>query len=260
MNMAEIGPPDYLDINGNERLAYRKAAGGGSGTDIGVMFLCGHGSDMDGTKALEAEAWAGQAGRSFLRFDYRGHGLSSGDFLDGNISSWTADSLAALDALTEGPQILVGSSLGGWLMLNVVLARPDRVAGLIGIAAAPDFTEDLLWAEFTDEQRRRIEADGVIALPNPYADAPVKYPWHLITDGRNNLRLRGGLDIACPVHLLHGMKDEEVPWQTATQTAACLASTDVEVTLVKEAGHRFSEPDQLAILRGALDRMVGRIT
>ena len=99
----------------------------------------------------------------------------------------------------------------------------ERVAGLIGIAAAPDFTEDLLWAEFTDEQRARIETDGVIALPNPYADEPVKYPWHLITDGRDNLRLRGGLDITCPVHLLHGMKDEEVPWQTATSTAQCLA-------------------------------------
>ena len=251
MSMAEIGPPDHLDINENERLAYRRTSGSG----VGVVFLCGHGSDMDGTKALEAEAWARATGRPFLRFDYRGHGQSSGDFLDGNVSSWTADSLAAFDALTDGPQILVGSSLGGWLMLNVALARPARVAGLIGIAAAPDFTEDLLWAEFTDEQRRRIEADGVIALPNPYADEPVKYPWHLITDGRDNLRLRGGLDIACPVHLLHGMKDEEVPWKTATATAAALASEAVEVTLVKEAGHRFSEPDQLALLRNALDRM-----
>ena len=251
MSMAEIGPPDHLDINENERLAYRRTSGSG----VGVVFLCGHGSDMDGTKALEAEAWARGTGHPFLRFDYRGHGQSSGDFLDGNISSWTADSLAAFDALTDGPQILVGSSLGGWLMLNVALARPARVAGLIGIAAAPDFTEDLLWAEFTDEQRRRIEADGVIALPNPYADEPVKYPWHLITDGRDNLRLRGGLDIACPVHLLHGMKDEEVPWKTATATAAALASEAVEVTLVKEAGHRFSEPDQLALLRNALDRM-----
>ena len=254
MSMADIGPPDYLELDGNERLAYRRISGGGTG----IVFLCGHGSDMEGTKALEAEAWARDTGRPFLRFDYRGHGLSSGDFLDGNISSWTSDCLAAFDALTDGPQILVGSSLGGWLMLNVALARPDRVTGLVGIAAAPDFTEDLLWAEFTDEQRRRIEADGVIALPNPYADEPVKYPWHLITDGRNNLRLRGGLDITCPVHLLHGMKDAEVPWQTATATAAALASEAVEVTLVKEAGHRFSEPEQIALLRGALDRMVSQ--
>jgi len=245
---------DYLDIGGGERLAYRRR----DGTGTGVTFLCGHGSDMDGTKALVVEAWAQKAGRPSLRFDYRGHGLSSGAFLDGNISSWTSDCLAALDALTEGPQILVGSSLGGWLMLNVALARPDRVAGLIGIAAAPDFTEDLLWAKFTDEQHRKIEADGVIALPNPYADEPVKYPWHLITDGRDNLRLRGGLDINCPVHLLHGMKDHEVPWQTATATADALAGDEVEVTLVKDAGHRFSEPDQLDLLCGALDRMVAR--
>jgi len=255
MNMAEIGPPDYLDLNDTERLAFRRTAG----TGVGVVFLCGHGSDMDGTKALEAEAWARATGRPFLRFDYRGHGQSSGNFLDGTISSWTSDCLAALDALTDGAQILVGSSLGGWLMLNVALARPDRVAGLIGIAAAPDFTEDLLWAEFSDEQRRIIEADGVIALPNPYSDEPVRYPWNLITDGRTNLRLRGGLEIACPVHLLHGMKDEEVPWQTATQTAACLASPDVEISLAKEAGHRFSEPDQLDLLRAALDRMVSRV-
>ena len=252
--MTDLAQADYLEIGGGEQLAYRRLKGSGTG----VTFLCGHGSDMDGTKALEVEAWARETGRSCLRFDYRGHGLSSGDFLDGNISSWTSDCIAALDALAEGPQILVGSSLGGWLMLNVALARPERIAGLIGIAAAPDFTEDLLWAEFTDEQRARIETDGVIALPNPYSDEPVKYPWHLITDGRDNLRLRGGLEITCPVHLLHGMQDEEVPWQTATSTAQCLASTDVELSLVKGAGHRFSEPDQLALLRGALDRMAAR--
>ena len=253
--MPDISPPDYLQLGTGDRLAYRRT----QGTAPGVVFLCGHGSDMDGTKAIETEAWARERGLACLRFDYRGHGLSSGDFLDGNISSWTADSLAALDELTDGPQILVGSSLGGWLMLNVTLARPGRVASLVGIAAAPDFTEDLLWAEFDDDQRRRIEADGVIALPNPYADTPVRYPWHLITDGRNNLRLRGDLDIAAPVHLMHGMQDDEVPWQTATRTAAALTGTDVEVTLVKNAGHRFSEPDQLVLLRAALDRMVDRM-
>ena len=143
-------------------------------------------------------------------------------------------------------------------MLNVALARSDSVAGLIGIAAAPDFTEDLLWAAFTDDQRRQIKAEGRIALPNPYSDEPVIYPWHLITDGRHNLRLRGGLDITCPVHLLHGMQDAEVPWQTATATAAAMASDDVEVTLVKEAGHRFSEPGEIARLVAALDRMTAK--
>ena len=253
--MPDIAQLDYLSLGGGERLAYRRCEGG----TPGVMFLCGHGSDMEGTKALETEAWAQANGYGCLRFDYRGHGLSSGDFLDGNISSWTEDCLAVFDALTDGPQILVGSSLGGWLMLNLALARSDRVAGLIGIAAAPDFTEDLLWAEFDESQRRRIEADGVIALPNPYADEPVRYPWHLITDGRDNLRLRGPLEIAAPVHLLHGMHDEEVPWQTATRTADALTGTDVEVTLVKGAGHRFSEPEQLARLRDALDRMADRL-
>ncbi|MEK9935784.1 MAG: alpha/beta hydrolase [Rhodobiaceae bacterium] len=257
--MPDISSPDYLELGAGGRLAYRRTQGMAPGMAPGVTFLCGHGSDMEGTKALEVEAWARQRGHACLRFDYRGHGLSSGDFLDGNISSWTDDCLAALDELTAGPQLLVGSSLGGWLMLNVALARPDRVAGLIGIAAAPDFTEDLLWAEFDDDQRRRIEADGVIALPNPYSDEPVQYPWHLITDGRDNLRLRGDLDITAPAHLLHGMQDEEVPWQTATNIAAAMNSPDVEVTLVKAAGHRFSEPDQLALLRDALDRMADRL-
>jgi len=257
-----MSPLDFLTIANASRIAYRRldaADGGDAGADgPGIVFLIGHGSDMDGTKALACEDWARRNGRACLRFDYSGHGLSSGDFLDGNISSWTADCLAVLDALTTGPQILVGSSLGGWLMLNVALARPDRVAGLIGIAAAPDFTEDLLWAAFTDDQRRQIEAEGRIALPNPYSDEPVIYPWHLITDGRHNLRLRGGLDITCPVHLLHGMQDAEVPWQTATATAAALASDDVEITLVKEAGHRFSEPDEIARLVAALDRMTAK--
>ena len=246
----------HLSIGEREHIAYRRV----SGRTPGVMFLCGHGSDMDGTKALEVEAWAQANGRSCLRFDYRGHGDSSGEFLDGNISSWTQDCLAAFDALTEGPQILVGSSLGGWLMLNLALARQDRVAGLIGIAAAPDFTEDLLWAEFDADQRREIEVEGVIALPNPYSDEPVRYPWHLITDGRDNLRLRAPLEIAAPVHLLHGMNDEEVPWQTATRAAACLTGKHVELSIVKAAGHRFSEPDQLALLRRALDAMLARIT
>jgi len=253
--MPDFLPPDYLQLATGDKLAFRRTGG----SSPGVVFLCGHGSDMDGTKALEVESWAVRRGIGCLRFDYRGHGLSSGAFLDGNISSWTDDCLAALDDLTDGPQILVGSSLGGWLMLNVALARPQRVAGLVGIAAAPDFTEDLLWQEFDESQRRQIEADGVLALPNPYSEEPVRYPWHLITDGRKNLRLRGKLDIAAPVHLLHGMQDEEVPWQTATNTAAALTGGDVEITLVKTAGHRFSEPDQLALLRGALDRMVARL-
>ena len=253
---------NFLTTANASRIAYRRldaADGRDSGADgPGIIFLIGHGSDMEGTKALACEDWARRNGRACLRFDYSGHGLSSGDFLDGNISNWTADCLAVLDTLTTGPQILVGSSLGGWLMYNVALARPDRVAGLIGIAAAPDFTEDLLWAAFTDDQRRQIEAEGMIALPNPYSDEQVIYPWHLITNGRHNLRLRGGLDITCPVHLLHGMQDTEVPWQTATTTATALLSDDVEVTLVKEAGHRFSEPDEIARLFAALDRMTAK--
>jgi pimeloyl-ACP methyl ester carboxylesterase len=245
----------FLSIDQSSHIAYRRL----TGKTPGVVFLCGHGSDMDGSKALEIEVWARNNGRSFLRFDYQGHGQSSGNFLDGNISSWTNDCLTVLDQLTDGPQILVGSSLGGWLMLNVALARPERICALVGIAAAPDFTEDLLWTEFDAAQRRAIEADGKIALPNPYSDEPVVYPWHLITDGRQKLRLTGALEINIPVRLLHGMADHEVPWQTATRIAECLTSSDVEIMLIKDAGHRFSEPGQLALLTDTLDALITKL-
>ena len=245
----------HLSIGDSEHIAYRRV----EGRTPGVMFLCGHGSDMDGTKALEVEAWAQANGRSCLRFDYRGHGGSSGEFLDGNVSSWTQDCLAAFDALTDGPQILVGSSLGGWLMLNLALARPDRVAGLIGIAAAPDFTEDLIWKPLDEAAKLDFQASGQISFENPYADDPIVYPYHLIEDGRHHLRLQAPLPITIPTRLLHGMQDTEVPWQTATRLAEQLQSDDVTVILDKTATHRFSEPRQLAQLDRVLDELVSQI-
>lgn len=230
-----------------------------SGRQPGIVFLPGHGSDMDGSKALCLEEWAKAQGRSFLRFDYRGHGHSSGSMQQTTISDWTADVLCVVDELTTGPQVLVGSSLGGWLMLNAALARPDRIAGLVGIAAAPDFTEELIWAELDEDQRHQMQQEGKIALPNPYADEPVVYPYQLIVDGRQHLRLCGKLDITVPIRLLHGIKDAEVPWKTATRIAACAASDDVTLHLVKDAGHRFSTPAQLALLRDTVAGLVAQI-
>jgi len=229
------------------------------GNTPGVVFLCGHGSDMNGSKAAYLQAWAQRRGQSFLRFDYSGHGESDGDFLRTNISDWTRDTIEMIDTHTDGPQILVGSSLGGWIMLNAALARPQRIAGLVGIAAAPDFTEDLIWAPLDDAAKSAFQATGQINFDNPYGDNPVIYPYHLIEDGRQHLRLTAPLPITVPVRLLHGMQDAEVPWQTATRLANHIDSDDVAVLLDKTATHRFSEQRQLAQLEQVLDDLISRI-
>ena len=247
--------PKILTITETDHIAYRRFLG----NSPGIIFLAGHGSDMEGSKALFLEEWAKAHGQAFLRFDYRGHGLSSGSMDATNISDWTEDVITVIDELSEGPQILAGSSLGGWLMLNATLLRPERVAGLIGIAAAPDFTEDLIWAKLSGDQRRHIQSVGEIALPNPYTDEPVVYPYHLVEDGREHLRLRGTLDIDKPIRLLHGMKDAEVPWQIATRIAECASSTDVRIHLIKDAGHRFSEPQQLDLLQQVTSELVADV-
>ena len=236
-------------------IAYNRHAG----THPGVVFLCGHGSNMNGNKAMHVRAWAKRRGQSFLRFDYSGHGQSDGDFLQTNISDWTRDTINMIDAHTDGPQIVVGSSLGGWIMLNLALARPARIAALVGIAAAPDFTEELIWNPLDEAAKADFQASGQISFENPYADDSVVYPYHLIEDGRQHLRLQAPLPITVPVRLLHGMQDAEVPWQTATRLADQLPSDDVSVMLDKTATHRFSEPRQLAQLERVLDELVSLI-
>ena len=245
----------WHSINQSSRIAYNRV----SGDSPGVVFLCGHGSDQEGSKALFIESWAKNYGQAFLRFDYSGHGKSDGLFLETNISDWTQDAITVLDNLTEGPQILVGSSLGGWIMLNVALERPDRVAALVGIAAAPDFTEDLIWQPLDEYSRSAFRADGQIAMENPYADDPVIYPYHLIKDGRQHLRLRGPLSITQPVRLLHGINDKEVPWQTALTLTNCLQSEDVLLHFDKAATHRFSDPAQLQSIQAVLERLITQI-
>lgn len=221
-----------------------------------VVFLHGYRSDMGGGKALRLEAFCQAKGYGFLRFDGFGHGASSGDVHAGTISRWASDAVAVLDFLTTGKVVLVGSSLGGWIALLAALERRDLVAGLVGIAAAPDFTEDLMWATFTPEQRQEMLEKDEVTIPNDYEPAnPWRIPRRLIEDGRRHLLLRDTINLTCPVRLIQGQNDPDVPWQTALRLADCLTPDDVEVTLIKDGDHRLSRDQDL----DTLCRVVGAL-
>jgi pimeloyl-ACP methyl ester carboxylesterase len=222
----------------------------------GIVFLHGLRSDRGGTKAEALARHASERGYGFLRFDMFGHGASSGRFEDGGISRWVEDAVAILDELTTGPQVLVGSSMGGWVMVKTAMARPERVRGLVGIAVAPDFTEDLMWAGFDAAQRTALMTAGVVELPSEYDDGPYRISRHLIEDGRKNLVLRDEIPIACPVRLIHGQRDTAVPWETSLKLAARIKGDDVETHLVKDGDHRLSRPQDLARLCGFIDELV----
>ncbi len=221
---------------GGASIAYRKTAG----ASPGVIFMGGFNSDMTGTKACALEAACRNEGRAFIRFDYSGHGESSGAFTDGTIGGWTDDAIAVLDQVSDGPQVLVGSSMGGWIMLLVALARPARAAGLVGIASAPDFTEELMWRRFDDDIRQGLLRTGVHHRPSEYDDDPYPITMKLIEEGRNHLLLERPIAIHCPVRLLHGMKDRDVPWTTAPRIAEKLLAEDVRAMIIKDGDHRLS--------------------
>lgn len=244
--------PEFLATPQGRRIAYHRSPG----TLPGVVFLGGLRSDMTGTKALHLEAWCRARGHAFLRFDYSGHGASSGRFEEGCIGDWAEDAAAALDALTEGPQVLVGSSMGGWQALLLARARPARVAGLVGIAAAPDFTEDGMWAQFSDEERRALDEHGQIALPSEYSEEPTIITRRLIEDGRRHLLLRSPLMLPMPVRLLQGTADTDVPPAVALRLLDHADGPDIRLTLVKGVDHRFSSPDCLALIEATLAEIV----
>ncbi|MDP6787447.1 MAG: alpha/beta hydrolase [Rhodospirillales bacterium] len=248
--------PERLPRDGRATIAYHASPG----KSPGVVFLGGFRSDMTGSKAIALEAWCRRRGQAFVRFDYFGHGASSGDFSDGTIGRWTEDAVAVLDAVTAGPQVLVGSSMGGWIMVLAALARPERVAGLLGVAAAPDFTEDLIPLRLTADQKKALKRDGVVHLANDHGDEPTPVTRALIDDGSRHLVLRRSLALDLPVRLLHGMKDADVPWETSLRLARVLTAADVEITLVKDGDHRLSEPADLArlcaVLGGLLDGFI----
>ncbi len=239
--------PQYLKTPDAE-IAYHKLEGEGPG----VVFLGGFKSDMEGTKALYLEDWARANGRAFLRFDYSGHGSSSGDFLDGCIGDWARDAMAVIASLTEGPQVLVGSSMGGWISLLVCRSMPERVAGLVGIAAAPDFTEDSMWDGFDAAQRAALERDGRVELPSDYSDEPYVITRKLIEDGRKQLVLRDPLPLPFPVRLLQGTADTDVDVSVALRLLEHAQGEDIRLTLVKGADHRFSTPECLALVETAI--------
>ena len=235
----------------NRHLAYHKLEGRGPG----VVFLSGLKSDMEGTKALYLQDWAQRRGRAFLRFDYSGHGQSSGKFTDGCIGDWAEDAEAALETLTDGPQILVGSSMGGWIGCLLTRRHPARVAGFIGIAAAPDFTEDSMWAGFSDDQRQQLATEGQVALPSDY-DEPYIITRRMIEDGRERLVLRKPLAIDAPLRLLQGTADADVDMSVALRLLDHLQGPDIRLALVKGADHRFSDDRCLALIRATLEEVL----
>jgi pimeloyl-ACP methyl ester carboxylesterase len=224
-------------------LAWQRQPGEGST----IVFLPGFRSDMGGEKATSLAAFATGRNHAMLRFDYSGHGISGGDFAQGCIGTWTADALAIIDTLTQGKLILVGSSMGGWIALLVALQRAERITGITGIAAAPDFTEALMWSSMTFKERSTLMRDGVFRAPSQYGE-PYPITRKLIEDGRNHLLLDKPIAITCAVRLLHGQADLDVPWEMALTLAERLDSQDVAVTLIKDADHRLSRPQDLALL------------
>ena len=233
-------------------IAYQRLAG----RDPGVVFLGGFRSEMTGTKASFLEEYCRRRGHAYVRFDYFGHGGSSGEVGMGTIGRWAEDAVAVLDALTKGRQILIGSSMGGWIMLLAALARIERIHALVGIAAAPDFTEDLVWPQLDAAQRKELRETGEVTLPSKYDPMGYTYRLPLFEDGRRHLLTRAEISLACPVRLLHGMLDDAVPWQTSLRLAEHLGSRDVAVTLVKEGDHRLSSCADLARLAATLDELL----
>lgn len=252
----------FLEIGtGGERraIAIREQ----SGSAPGLFWLSGYKSDMKGTKAEALAHWAEEAGRACVRFDYSGHGESAGDFTDGTIGRWLADSLAVFDACCRGPQILIGSSMGGWLALLMVRAlrqrprpspppqagdedgAPASIVGLVLVAPAVDFTEQLMWKRFTPAIKRELEEKGVWARPSDYSPEPYLVTRQLIEEGRNHLLLGGMIETGCPVRILQGVEDPDVPWRHAVELVSRLASDDVVLTLVKDGDHRLSRPEDI---------------
>jgi pimeloyl-ACP methyl ester carboxylesterase len=217
--------PHTLDRGDGVELAYELS----SGREPTLVFLPGFGSDMTGDKAAMLAKFAAMHGHACLRLDYAGHGASGGIFAEGTIGAWTSDALFLIDRLTAGPIVLVGSSMGGWIALLVARARPARVSAVVGIAAAPDFTEDLIWAGLTEEGRAKMQADGLLRVPSAYGDAQI-LSLTLIEEGRAHLLLGAPIPLTCPLRLLHGQADADVPWQTALRLAERWQGPDVELT------------------------------
>ncbi len=229
-------------------LAYIRSEGADGNPLPTVLFCTGFRSDMTGIKAVYLERQCRLRGQAFVRFDYSGHGQSGGRFEDGTIGQWTRDALDVLDRLTDGRVIVVGSSMGGWIALNMALVRKDRVAGLVGVAAAPDFTRAMREA-LTPAQGETLRADGILRVPNHYSDEPYVITAALLEDGERHCLLDGTIDLDIPVRLVQGMADRDVPWQTAHRIRNAMAHPErTDVLLVEHGDHRLSQPENLALI------------
>jgi len=253
--------PTFADVgegDGLRRIAVRARAGGGPG----LFWLGGFNSDMRGTKALALDAWAAENGRACVRFDYSGHGESGGAFIDGTIGRWLEETVAVFDQFCRGPQVVIGSSMGGWMALLLARALASRdakqatLAGLVLIAPAPDFTEQLMWNAFSDEVREEIRTKGVWMRPSPYDDGtPYPITRALIEEGRNHLLLGSAIEVGCPVRILQGGQDPDVPWQHAFALAHRLPAEDVVLTMIQDGDHRLSRPQDIARIMAAVAEM-----
>ena len=230
----------HLDVGDDLRLAYRHRSGRGPT----ILFLPGYMSDMEGGKATALNSWAEREGRAMLRFDYAGCGASAGDFEAQTLTSWRRDVLAMIDRVVDGPVVLVGSSMGGWLMLLAALARPGRVTGLVGIAPAPDFTA---WG-FSQQEKMTILRDGRLERPSPYGEQPYVTTRAFWESGESLRLLHAPIEIHCPVRLLHGQEDQDVSWLYSLELMKLLRSADVQATFIKTGNHRLSEPADIALL------------
>ena len=248
-----MGHMQFFDSPEGRRIAYHKSGTKGPT----VVFLGGLKSDMEGTKAIHLGAWAQKRDQSFLRFDYSGHGESSGTFEEGCIGDWHQDTLAAVDALTSGPLIVVGSSMGGWQALLLARAIPERIAGMVTIAAAPDFTEDSYWAGFSEEQKQALDTVGYVELPSDYME-PYVITRRMIQDGRENLVLRAPLELPFPVRMLQGTEDTAVETSVALRLLEHAEGEDIRLTLVKGADHRFSDEDCLNLIQKSVEKVMKR--
>ncbi len=248
--MSEIA--SFLDRSEGERIAFRRWDGRGPA----VVWLGGFNSDMTGTKAQALADWAKAEGRSFLRFDYFGHGASSGDFAEGTITRWRLDALAVLDELVEGEAVLAGSSMGGWIACLAAMARPERIKALVLVAPAPDFTEKLMWPRLPAEAKRQIEEEGVWLRPSAYEPEPMPITRALIEDGARWSILGQALPLRMPVRVIQGGQDEDVPWAHALELFNAMESEDAVFTLVKDGDHRLSRARDIARIIAAVEEVL----
>ncbi len=240
------------------RLAYQSNRAGDA-SKPGVLFLTGFRSDMNGSKAAALSQWADAKNCGYTRFDYSGHGQSDGKFIDGTIGQWIKDALYILDNHTAGKQILVGSSMGGWIALHLALLRPDKIAGLVGIASAPDFTEELIWNIISEGTREKLSRDGVFYEPPKYDEHPTPITKQLIEDGRKHLLLnRKTLPIACPIRLIHGMNDADVNWDFSQRILKMVETQDVQLRLIKDGDHRLSREQDIRAIETAIQELLPR--